>query len=262
MWPAIGPIQLYPVIYLLSLALHFLLAVLLARRLRLRLHVPLLLSFCFLVGMTLGAAALFDLRYGTFTLAGLTQAEHLKRVGKWGGPLAYLVLAIPLMLVATKQRRAAIDLAALTAPVPMAVAKFACFCHGCCNGKPAGVPWAIAFPPGGGAVPAGVPVHPTQLYEVLVLGIITLILACANRPRWRGTLPYWFLATYGVGRAVTECSRVDAQFARFVGPLTWFQWLCLGASAASTLLLLAHYRGGWFKAPSAQPAPCASTPRG
>jgi phosphatidylglycerol:prolipoprotein diacylglycerol transferase len=123
----------------------------------------------------------------------------------------------------------------------MAVAKVACLCHGCCHGKPTRLPWAITYPDGAGAAPAGVPVHPTQAYELLVLAVAALILARVNRPFWRGTLIFWFLAIYGLGRVAVEFSRGDFKPESFLGPLTHSQWFCVAASAAS-IVVLAVYR--------------------
>lgn len=253
MWPCLGPIKTYGPVYFAGIVVHFVTALLIARRLRLKWPVPLLASVCYLLGMTVGAKILFDIRAGIFSLGNLVSAEHYMRGGMWGGPLVYLGLAVPLMLVLSRDRRAAIDLVALAAPIPMAIAKVACLCNGCCHGRPTGLPWAITFPESGRSAPAGVPLHPTQLYEMLVLVLVAVVLYLVNQPRRRGTLLFWFLAVYGIGRPLTECFRGDLAKQVLWGPFTQSQWLCAAAGGLSICILLAHHRRHRRRSPDPLP---------
>ena len=242
MWPMLGPIKSYGPVYLAGIVLHLVLALVWARRLRLRGYLALVVSTCYLFGMIVGAKILFDIRAGGFSPGRLLTAEHWLQGGMWGGPLAYLAVAVPLMLMFSGNRRAAVDLVALAAPLPMLIAKVACLCNGCCYGKPSSLPWGISFPRGGSATPAGVPLHPTQIYEMLVLAVAAVVLARVNRPFWRGTLLLWFLAVYGLGRAAVECLRGDFKPDGFAGPLSHSQWLCLAASGVSAVVLAVCHR--------------------
>ncbi len=295
MWPAAASL-----VYYLGIGGQAVLGVLLAPRLRVRPAVVAAIVACYLVGMTVGARVLFELRQGSFVPAGVVRHECGLR-GMWGGPLVYLALAVPLVLVLTKrgrnspelkvlspergearfsiagsqlpdgagkkrgsggragiadcrsksatrdgagwtQRRAAQDLIALAAPIPMAIAKLACLCAGCCHGKPTSLPWAITFPATSTAAPGGVPLHPTQVYDMLVLLATAAVLAWLNRPRWRGTILLWFIALYGLGRLLTEFTRGDlAQRAVYSwGPLTSFQWLCAAAACVCIAALIVY----------------------
>jgi phosphatidylglycerol---prolipoprotein diacylglyceryl transferase len=242
MWPKLGPILSYGPIYLFGIVVHLFLALLWTRRLGLRWWPALVVNACYILGMIVGAKLLFDLQGGLLSWANLCSAEHWRQGGMWGGPLAFLALAVPLAWLVTKDHRAGVDLVALSLPIPMLIAKVACLCHGCCYGRPTDMPWAVTFPAGDGPAPAGVPVHPTQIYEMLVTAATWAVLQYVNRPKWRGTLLFWFLGVYGLGRAGTEVFRGDIKAGGTVGPLTHSQWLCLVASVASFMILLIYHR--------------------
>ncbi len=162
----------------------------------------------------------------------------------WGGLLAYCALAVPAVLLLSKQRAAALDLTALTVPVPWIAGKLGCLCQGCCYGRPTSLPWALAFLPGGTA-PVDVPRHPTQLYEVGLMPAILAVFARLNSDRWRGTKLLWFFILYGVGRAVLDFLRGDNEHYVIPDILTQTQVICLLAAVAALLVL-----ASWFQAHS------------
>ncbi len=241
MWPHLGSIHTYGVFYLTGIVLHFLVGRHLARRLGLRRRVWIVAGVCYLLGMTVGAKVLFDIRAGQVSLPSLLSAEHYMRGGLWGGLLAYFGLAAPAMLLLARKRLEALDLIALTLPIPWIVAKLGCFCNGCCHGKPCALPWAVTFPEGARGAPPGIPLHPTQLYEVLLMVAIIVVFRAVRSDRWRGTKLLWFLALYGVGRAATDFLRGDTNSTSSVGPLALTQVICLATAAAALIALaLAH----------------------
>ena len=75
-------------------------------------------------------------------------------------------------------------------------------------GRPSTLPWAVAFPKG--LPPTTVPVHPTQLYEALALGVLTVLLV-----RWRrqgvpdATVLSRYLVCAGAVRFLIEFIRVN-----------------------------------------------------
>lgn len=237
MWPRIGPIPTYGIFYFSGIVLYFLVARRLARRAGLKRRVWIVLGICYLLGMTVGAKILHDLRYSDLDFAALLTVQRWTRGGLWGGMLAYFVLAVPLALLLTKRRRAALDLVALSLPIPWIMAKVGCLLNGCCYGKPCSLPWAISFPEGARGAPAGVPLHPTQVYEIGIMLILLLVFAMLRSDRWRGTKLLWFLVVYGFGRATTDFLRGEAN-PTFFGPLTLTQLLC-AATAVVALVALA-----------------------
>jgi len=231
---------MYGLLCLAGVIVHFLIGRRVAKRAGLKRRLWIATGLCYMVGMTLGAKVLYDLRHSLLELSALLDLQYWARGGLWGGLLAYFALAAPLALLLTKQRRAALDLVALTIPVPWAMTKVGCLLNGCCYGKPCSLPWAVTFPEGSRIAPAGIPLHPTQLYEILLMAIILLVFFLLRSPRWRGTKLLWFLALYGLGRAATDLLRGDIDRSGAIGPLTLTQFLCVTAAGVALILLLRH----------------------
>jgi len=257
MWPQIGPIRMYGLLYLLSFVIHLIVARRQARRLGLRRRVWLVVSICYILAMTIGAKALFDIQHGIFSLRALFSAQHYMTGGLWGGLLAYFAMAMPAALLLAKHKRAAMDLPALAIPLPWIAGKIGCLLHGCCHGKASSLPWAITFPEGApGGAPAGVPLHPTQIYEILVMVLVIIAFKLLADDRRRGTMLLWFLAIYGLGRPVTEIWRGDLEEATRVGTLTVSSVVCLVAACVSAILLyIRHTRRGKHLGPTCWTAP-------
>jgi len=245
MWPRIGAVRLYGVLYLIGIILHFVIGWRVARRRGLRRRVWIAAGVCYLLGMGVGAKVLFDLRHGILSLSALLDAKHWMRGGMWGGLLAYLALAVPAVLLLSRKRRAALDLVALAIPIPWIATKVGCFLNGCCYGRPCSLPWAVTFSPDARGAPPGIPLHPSQLYEVGIMLILLLVFARLKSDRWRGTRLLWFLLIYGFGRAATDFLRGDATSYLYPGWLTVTQLLCIvaGAAALLVLALLVHRQG-------------------
>ncbi len=93
-----------------------------------------------------------------------------------------------------------------------ALGRVGCFLVGDDYGRPTSLPWGVAFPEG--SPPTDVPVHPTQLYEAALLGILCWVLI-----RWRhaGVSDRVVLARYllltGVIRFAIEFVRVNVRVA-------------------------------------------------
>ncbi len=242
MWPRIGPVATYGLLYLVGIVLHFVLSWRIVGRGKLPRRVWLTVSFCYLLGMLFGAKLLYDARHGQLDIATLFQAQHWLGGGLWGGLLAYFTLALLAVLVLAGARRpAALDLVALTIPIPWMAAKLGCLLNGCCHGRPCSLPWAVTFPPGG-AAPPGVPIHPSQLYEVGLMLIVLLVFSQLKSDRWQGTKLLWFLVLYGVGRAATDFLRGDTEGPLYLGVLSLTQVLSAAAAAATLILLVARVR--------------------
>lgn len=105
-------------------------------------------------------------------------------------------------------------------PIAQAFGRMGCFFNGCCHGVVTAVPWGLSFPAGSPPAarypdPLGtgwsLPVHPTQLYSVLLLlGMSAFMLLI--RSRWRPFAGYMFplyFILYGIKRFIVECFRGD-----------------------------------------------------
>jgi phosphatidylglycerol:prolipoprotein diacylglycerol transferase len=160
MWPRIGPVPTFSIFYIVGILSHYLISYLLAKRLGLRYRVWIAVSLCYNFGMIVGAKALYDIQHTQFDLRALLSISHYTQGGLWGGLLPYLCISVPLVLMLAKHRRAALDLIALSIPIPWIFAKLGCLFNGCCYGRECSLPWAITFPEGAAAAPPGIPSHP------------------------------------------------------------------------------------------------------
>lgn len=241
MFPKCGPVSTYVIFYLAGIIAHLLILMYLAWRMGLRQRLAWAIGLCYPLGMIVGAKVLYDLLHDDFSWGGLISVRHYMGGGMWGGPLAYLALAVPLALAASRdigEKRGALDSIALALPFPLILAKIGCFCNGCCYGKACTWPWGLQFASGGSA-PAGMPLHPTQIYEILALATLWVMLLTLNRPAWRGLLLAWFLALYGPGRALTEVWRGDHPERTLLGCVTASQAIVMAAAvlAAGKIVL-------------------------
>ena len=95
----------------------------------------------------------------------------------------------------------------------------------------------MAFPEGARGAPPDIPLHPTQIYDILVVICILIVFKKLKYDKWRGTMLLWFLSLYGIGRAATEFFRGDSKHHLLVGPLNLSQLICLISAVISIFLL-------------------------
>jgi phosphatidylglycerol:prolipoprotein diacylglycerol transferase len=158
------------------------------------------------------------------------------------------------------------DAAALGLALGYAIGRIGCFLVGDDYGRPADLPWAVAFPVGlpptyagdlrrdfGVDIPASVAddtllrVHPTQIYETLAaLGIWAFGLWLLRRRPREGTVALAVLALLAVERFLVELVRVKDD--RFLGPFTIAQTIAVGLLVVVAVVAVRHGR-------SPEPAP-------
>ena len=135
MYPRIGPVPTYGILYLLGIVAHFVIAHRAARRLGLRRRVWIAASVCYVLGMIPGAKLLYHTRVIGFDPMVVFSARHYVQGGFWGGLLAYVPLAIVATLLLARNKRAGLDLVAVSLPIPWAIGKLGCLFNGRCHGK-------------------------------------------------------------------------------------------------------------------------------
>jgi len=114
-----------------------------------------------------------------------------------------------------------------------AIGRIGCFLVGDDYGRPTDLPWGVAFPLG--LPPVTVPVHPTQLYEAVLLVPLTFFLI-----RWRragvgdAVVLGRYLVLAGLFRFTIEFVRVNRQI---LGPFTLAHVIALGLVAAGAVML-------------------------
>lgn len=117
-----------------------------------------------------------------------------------------------------------------------ALGRLSCLAAGCCYGKKTDVPWCIIFPYGVEA-PAGICLHPTQIYAFLwEAGVLGILLFLERKKSLKvGQLFYIWLALHGVGRIWQEFFRADFRGLIFMG-------LSISTVIAAILFLFALYQ--------------------
>lgn len=146
------------------------------------------------------------------------------------------------------------DVFASALPLGHAVSRVGCLLAGCCYGLPADVPWAVTFPPAQAIAPVGVPLHPTQAYEALLLfGIFGVCNALWRYRRADGQITLAYLVMYAIGRSIIEEFRGDADRGFLLGGvLSTSQALSLVIAAVALVLFFAVPR--WLGTKALPPA--------
>jgi prolipoprotein diacylglyceryltransferase len=117
------------------------------------------------------------------------------------------------------------DLFVMPLCLGIAIGRIGCFLAGLSDdtyGTPTKLPWGIDFGD-------GIPRHPTQLYEILFLGVLAPVLAQYNRrPRPQGATFRFFLTAYLGWRALIDFIKPQP----VVDGLSVIQWACLAGLLA------------------------------
>jgi phosphatidylglycerol:prolipoprotein diacylglycerol transferase len=116
-----------------------------------------------------------------------------------------------------------LDLITTPALVALAFGRIGCFLNGCCYGVQTNVPWAVTFPHHRHPVP----VHPTQIYELILdVLLFAYLLYRWNKRRFNGEQSLLMLAYYSLIRFVVEFFRYNTPEQLKAG-LSYAQWASL-----------------------------------
>ncbi len=107
-------------------------------------------------------------------------AEHPTHILMvWMGGLSFyggLILGLLALVVFARRRGipvlAALDVAAPGVAIGQAIGHLGCLISGDSYGIPTDVPWAVVYRNPGAMAPQGIPLHPTQAYEAILLAIL------------------------------------------------------------------------------------------
>ena len=104
-----------------------------------------------------------------------------------------------------------LDIIAVTTGLVHVFGRIGCFMAGCCYGTPTNSEYGVVFRDSNSlAYPMETPLHPTQLYSVLLITMILLtILVLRKWQRFHGQLFLIYLMIYSIGRSVIEIFRGD-----------------------------------------------------
>jgi phosphatidylglycerol---prolipoprotein diacylglyceryl transferase len=138
------------------------------------------------------------------------------------------------------------DVVAPTLAAAYAIGRIGCQLSGDGDyGKDWDGPWAMAYP--NGTVPTDTPVHPTPIYETLVMGAFAWVLwRLRDRVRPGGLMALYLLGA-GLERFLVEFLRRNSEGA--LG-LTQPQWVAIASMVIGGVWLLVLHRGRGVAAPA------------
>lgn len=191
------------------------------------------------VGGLAGAKLLWTVEFsGTAPVASLLFSRG--GLSWFGGLLGGVGLGVWML---RRQRVSIVSALAAASPalaLGHAIGRVGCFLVGDDYGRPTSLPWGVAFP--NGLPPTDVPVHPTQLYEtVLLLPLAALLLHWRHRRVPDQVVLGRYLILAGSIRFLIEFVRVNAPL---VGPLTLAQLIALSLVLAGLALVLTTKASG------------------
>jgi phosphatidylglycerol:prolipoprotein diacylglycerol transferase len=128
------------------------------------------------------------------------------------------------------------DALAPIVPVLYALFRLGCFLNGDDYGPPTTLPWGLRFPEG--SPPTTLPVHPTQLYEILLMLPVFLWITARKRARLpAGLLVSQLCILMGAERFLTEFWRVGPKGPAGLSVAQWLALLLIALGGSLTLLL-------------------------
>lgn len=165
----------------------------------------------------------------------------------WDGGMSFhgglIGVLLAMYLFGQKEGKTFFEVADFIAPlVPLGLAsgRLGNFINGELWGRPADVPWAMIFPGAG-----NIPRHPSQLYQMLLEGILLFIILWifSSKKRPVGQVSAVFLMGYGVFRFIAEYTRE---------PDSYLGFLALGFSMGQWLSIPMILAGIWLYIDSAK----------
>jgi phosphatidylglycerol:prolipoprotein diacylglycerol transferase len=117
------------------------------------------------------------------------------------------------------------DFIAVMVPFGLAAGRIGNFINAELWGRPSGLPWAMVFP----TDPAGLPRHPSMLYEFFLEGVLlfAILWFYSKRPRPLRAISGLFLIGYGSFRILVEFVRQPDMHLGTNGFIA-MQWLTMG----------------------------------
>jgi phosphatidylglycerol:prolipoprotein diacylglycerol transferase len=208
----------------------------------------------FILWVAIGVVAGGRIGYIFFYDFASIAANPMRAIEVWNGGMSFhggfIGATLAMVFFARKHQIrlwSLFDLIASVVPLGLFFGRIANFINGELWGRPADVPWAMAFPTGG-----PFPRHPSQLYEAVLEGLVLLIvlqiLARAfGALKAPGRITGIFVAGYAAARILVEFFREpDVQIGYLFGG-----WLTMGMVLSLPMLLI----GLWIFLRSRSTAP-------
>ena len=176
---------------------------------------------------------LVDFGYYSSHLRELFSLSTLQAGGVWsGGFLLALVMCVWYMRANGLPVLRTCDVFAPGLALGHAFGRVGCFAAGCCYGRETHLPWAVTFSnPLAHSIsdtPLHIPLHPTQLYEmVLELCNCLFLVWLIRRKKFEGEIIGTYMIIYGIGRFFIEFLRGDEGRGSFIGWMSGTQAIAL-----------------------------------
>ena len=128
----------------------------------------------------------------------------------YGGLMAALLVGAVYVRLKKIGLPVAVDILAPAVAIGHSMGRIGCFMAGCCYGTECDLPWAVTFRNPVSLAPAGMSLHPTQLYSSLVLLVIFLMLMFYRKHKpFNGAVGLLYLILYSTARFLLEFFRGD-----------------------------------------------------
>lgn len=138
----------------------------------------------------------------------------------YGGPAAGLLCVYLFCRLKKYPIGQGMDLVFTPLILGLAIGRIGCFLNGCCYGKPCDLPWAMTFPHHSHPVP----VHPTQIYEMILdLALLGFLLFWWGKRKFAGENTLLSFGLYGAVRFFVEFFRYNSPDMMW-GALSLAQW--------------------------------------
>ncbi|HPR30547.1 MAG TPA: prolipoprotein diacylglyceryl transferase [Prolixibacteraceae bacterium] len=167
-----------------------------------------------------------------------------------------IVFVIPVLYFITKYQKLSfsktMDIMAMTFPILFVFIRTGCFLAGCCYGIPTHSFFGVVFTdPHCSAEPKGIPLHPTQLYSIILfLFLIGILLLIKRKQKFDGQLFLVFLMIYAIGRGLIEMFRGDGRRGIIIeGILTYSQLISVLIFIAAIVFYIRLWRKASIQAP-------------
>lgn len=139
------------------------------------------------------------------------------------------------------------DLCAPAIALGQAIGRIGCLMAGDDYGRPTHMPWAVTFtdPDAAsiGGAPLGIPLHPVQVYESIVCGVLFVVLIrLSRRKRFDGEVVLAYTTLYAIARFSLEFFRGDADRGFVIGWLSTSQFIAVLLGSAAIALFAARSR--------------------
>jgi phosphatidylglycerol:prolipoprotein diacylglycerol transferase len=195
-------------------------------------NMGLIVIFAALVGAKV-ILLLSNFQYYSGNFREIFSLSTLRSPGVYYGSLLLAVAAAALYIL--KKRLPALTIADVAAPgiaLGQAIGCLGCLSAGCCYGKPTEMPWGIVFrnqySHDNIGVPLNVPLHPTQIYDLIgALCIFAILMKRGSKKHVNGQIMLEYLVLYGCLRFFVEFFRDDERGFVLYGLLSTSQLIAI-----------------------------------